>query len=118
MHKDELYYECGKGWLPLIKEAIKIIKKYNKKQKDEHFAGSLLEIIDIKEKWGGLDISLNYYVPEISQKMNEIRVKSFDICEQCGTNKNVSREWTHGWIMTLCKDCREKEIERYDKLFK
>ena len=28
------YYECGDGWLPLIKEAEYIVEQYNKKHKN------------------------------------------------------------------------------------
>ena len=111
------YYECGDGWLPLIEQAKTIIAKYNQKLKNEHLAGEPLEFVQIKEKWGGLCLYLNYYVPEIADQIHELEDKSLDICEQCGTNKNVKRDWTHGWIMTLCDKCREKEIENFNKKF-
>lgn len=112
------YYECGDGWIPLIEEAKTIIAKYNKKLKNEHLAGEPLEFVQIKEKWGGLCLYLNYYVPEIADQIHELEGKSLDICEQCGTNKNVKRDWTHGWIMTLCDKCREEELERFNSRFK
>lgn len=97
------YYECGDGWLPLIKEAENIVEQYNKKHKNTE----PLEFLQIKEKWGGLRMYLNYYVPEIADQIHELEGKSFNICEHCGTNKNVKRDWTHGWIMTLCDKCRK-----------
>lgn len=112
------YYECGDGWIPLIEEAKTIIAKYNQKLKDEHLAGEPLEFVQIKEKWGGLCLYLNYYVPEIADQIHELEGKSLDICEHCGTNKNVKRDWTHGWIMTLCDKCREEELERFNSRFK
>ena len=111
------YYECGDGWLLLIKEAKDIIEKYNQKLKEEHSIEDPLEFFDIKEKWGALDISLNYYVPEILDKITEIEKKSVNICEHCGTDKNVKREWTHGWIMTLCDKCRQEELDKFNKKF-
>jgi len=108
--------ECDEGWRPLVNKAIDIIKKYNDEHKlDEDFIP--VEFTQIKEKWGELCLYLNYYVPEIADQIHTLENKSLEICEHCGTNKNVSTEWTHGWVMTLCEDCRKKEIERFNKEF-
>lgn len=112
------YYECGYGWIPLIEEAKTIITKYNQKIKEEDLDTEPLEFVQIKEKWGGLRIYLNYYVPEIADKIHELESKSLNICEHCGTNKNVKRDWTHGWIMTLCDKCREEELEQFNSRYK
>ena len=112
------YYECGDGWIPLIEEAKTIIAKYNQKLKEEDLDTEPLEFIQIKEKWGGLRIYLNYYVPEIADQIHELESKSLNICEHCGTNKNVKRDWTHGWIMTLCGKCREEELEQFNSRYK
>ena len=112
------YYECGDGWIPLIEEAKTIIAKYNQKLKEEDLDAEPLEFIQIKEKWGGLRIYLNYYVPEIADQIHELESKSLNICEHCGTNKNVKRDWTHGWIMTLCDKCREEELEQFNSRYK
>ena len=112
------YYECGDGWISLIEEAKTIIAKYNQKLKEEDLDTEPLEFIQIKEKWGGLRIYLNYYVPEIADQIHELESKSLNICEHCGTNKNVKRDWTHGWIMTLCDKCREEELEQFNSLYK
>lgn len=107
------YYECGDGWIPLIEEAKTIINKYNLDRPEEE----RLEFVQIKEKWGGLRLYLNYYVPEISDKIHELEDKSYGICEHCGTNKNVKMERTHGWYMTLCDKCRQEEMQRYNKYY-
>lgn len=112
------YYECGDGWIPLIEEAKTIIAKYNQKIKEEDLDTEPLEFVQIKEKWGGLRIYLNYYVPEIADQIHELEDKSLNICEHCGTNKNVKRDWTHGWIMTLCDKCREEELEQFNSRYK
>lgn len=112
------YYECGDGWISLIEEAKTIIAKYNQKLKEEDLDTEPLEFIQIKEKWGGLRIYLNYYVPEIADQIHELESKSLNICEHCGTNKNVKRDWTHGWIMTLCDKCREEELEQFNSRYK
>lgn len=112
------YYECGDGWIPLIEEAKTIIAKYNQKLKEEDLDAEPLEFIQIKEKWGGLRIYLNYYVQEIADQIHELESKSLYICEHCGTIKNVKRDWTHGWIMTLCDKCREEELEQFNSRYK
>lgn len=104
--------ECGEGWYPLIEDAVRIINKYNEDHNDK------LEFVQIKEKWGGLCLYLNEYVPYISEQIHALEDKSFHICEQCGTDKNVETKSVHGWIMTLCEDCRNKEIKRYEDLVK
>jgi len=35
---------------------------------------------------------------------------SYQICECCGTTKDVSQN-DKGWITTLCKECRKKRHE-------
>jgi len=109
------YYECGDGWIPLIEDAKTIVSKYNLKHPDSE---NPLKFTQIKEKWGGLRLYLNYHVPEIADQIHELEDKSFEICEHCGTNKNVKREWTHGWVMTLCDKCREKELECFNSQYK
>ena len=108
------YYECGKGWESLILQAESIVDKYNIEHPDEE----PLEFTQIKEKWGGLCLYLNKYIPEIQIKMRELMERSWAICENCGTDKNVTREYTHGWVMTLCDKCREEEINKYNQKFK
>ena len=108
-------YEFGDGWLPLVENAKTIIAKYNKEHPD---LVPPLEFTQIKEKWGGLRLYLNMYFPDIEYQIHELEDKSYDICEHCGCDKNVKTEWTHGWVMTLCDDCRKKEIEEFNKQFK
>ena len=107
------YHECGKGWEALILKAEALINDYNIRHPNE----PQLEFTQIKEKWGGLRIYLNYYPEDIDDKLHTIEEESCTMCEHCGTTKNVSKEWTHGWIMTLCNKCRKKELEQYNQLF-
>lgn len=106
-------YEVGNGWIPLIEDAKTIVSKYNL----EHPNNDPIKFTQIKEKWGGLRLYLNYYVPEISEKINELEDISFNICENCGIDKNVSTEWTNGYVYTLCDECRKKELENHNHFF-
>ena len=52
------------------------------------------------------------------RKCGSIVNTDYTFCENCGCDKNVKTEWTHGWVMTLCDECRKKEIEEFNKQFK
>ena len=115
--------ECGEGWLPIIKEAKALVDDWNSKHIDEQgnfntWGGEKLEFVQIKEKWGELCLYLNFYPDELFDEIRELERKSLHFCEFCGTDKDVKTEWTHNWIMTLCPECREKELERYKNMFK
>ena len=107
MMKINEQYGIGEGWIPLVEDAIRLVNTYNINHPNEN---SKLEFRQIKEKWGGLRLYLNYYTPEIDNKIRELEDISYTICECCGTNKNVSTNRTNGYIYTLCDNCR-KEME-------
>lgn len=109
-------YECEQGWWPLIEDAKRIVNEFNLKQ--SNIDDIILEFVQIKEKWGGLRLYLNEYVPEIADKIHEIENKSYKICEHCGTSENVKTEYTHSWVMTLCDKCREEEIKKFNERYK
>ena len=96
------YYECGKGWTPLIKEAKSLVKKYNEEHLElEH----KIEFTKIKEKFGYLNLYLNIYPRELHKQLLDISKRSTCICENCGKpNKSFNH---HGWIYTLCENCRK-----------
>jgi len=105
-------YECGDGWLPYIKEAQELIDKYNEEYPNEN----PVEFVQVKEKWGVLNIYLNRYPDDMYTKIWEIEQKSYDTCEFCGA-KGATTKSTHGWKMTLCDKCRDEEIKRYNERF-
>jgi hypothetical protein len=67
----------------------------------------------IKEKFGGL--RFYYYGGDrtIDGMVYLAESMSYNICETCGTTKNVGK--TSGWIYTCCKPCYNK-IERAQSL--
>ena len=103
-------YDCGDGWFPLIKEAKQLIDEWN----EQHSGVEPLKFVQIKEKWGGLCLYLNYYPDDLYDKIHDLEKQSLYICEDCGSDKHVSTEWTHNWLMTLCPDCRNKEIHKFE----
>lgn len=98
------YYECGKGWYPLIEEAQEILNEWNK----EHPKDIPLEFMQVKEKFGKLCMYISEYVPEVLEKIHKIESKSLQTCEKCGTTYSVSTEISNGYITTLCNSCRKK----------
>ena len=103
------YWECDKGWYPLIKKAIAIVARYNGINRYNPDFGPV-EFSQIKEKWGGLCLYLNYYPSiKLEKEIRAIEDESLNICEHCGTKENVSTKESHGWIFTLCDKCRQKE---------
>ena len=113
-------YECGEGWWPLIKEAQQAVDEWNKQHQDglDTWGGEKLEFTQVKEKWGLLNIYLNFYPDKLYDKMMELEKRSAHYCEHCGSQENVTTEWTHNWIMTLCPECRKKELERFENIYK
>ena len=115
-------YECGKGWLPLIKEAEQLIADWNEKHPEgsdrEHCKGEALRFVQVKEKFGTLTIYCNFYPEGFHEKLWELEDRSSKICEMCGETDGTTCKASHGWIYTLCPECRRKEEERWNKLFK
>ena len=108
----DIYYECGDGWIALIENAKTLVSKYNLEHPELE---TPLEFVQIKEKFGGLCLYLNFYVPEIDHKIKELEDKSYNICEYCGSSENVKTEPIYGWIITLCDKCRNEFIKKYKK---
>lgn len=98
-----MYKGCGDGWTPLIEDAERLVNKYNL----EHPQSSL-KWVQIKEKYGGLRLYVDNYVPEIKDKLRQLENLSYYICEECGTNENVTTTTVKGYIRTLCDKCRKE----------
>jgi hypothetical protein len=101
--------ECANGWLKLIYDL-------SKKLKDIGFNG---EVIQIKEKFGGL----RYYfdlvrdkkgylideekLPAIDELVYNAERKSYKICELCGKKgKLITKNY---WYRTRCPKCEKQE---------
>ena len=64
-----MYYECGDGWLSLIKQAIEIVNEYNEKHTK---INDQITITNIKEDNGCLSIEFKPYITEIAFKFYEL----------------------------------------------
>lgn len=98
--------ECGKGWYKLIQPISDYINEYNKgKTEDEQ-----IQILQIKEKWGGLRIETNFGTKELYELIATAEEESLKICEECGSDENVGMRLT-GWYTTMCLNCMKKEVK-------
>ena len=86
----------GRGWHSLIDEAFDLIGQN---------PGTM--VVDIKEKWGGLHIYIDYVRDPLFDQIEEICDRSYKICEFCG-RKGEQRDI--GWVKTLCWCCYVREL--------
>lgn len=82
----------GEGWGSLIEEVF---------QKREDMKRPV-NVIQVKEKWGGLRIYTDFINEEFDNFIVEIEKKSYTICEVCG-NPGVLRE-INSWYHTRCNE--------------
>ena len=97
----------GKGWAHLVKKCYDICEKEK------------INILQIKEKFGGLRFYVNREPPRLSQMIEKCENESLVTCEDCG-KKGTQRRG--GWIRTLCDGCfkkqqteKEKELQEWKK---
>lgn len=98
--------ECGKGWYKLIEPIFKYIEDYNKDKSED----KKIVVLQCKEKWGGLRIYTNFGTDELHKMIDEAEDKSYEICEDCGSEENVGLRLT-GWETTMCLECIKKEVK-------
>lgn len=96
--------ECGKGWYQLITPIIEYIDNYNSNLSEEEH----INIIQIKEKWGTLQIYTNYHTDELFKMKSEAEKASWNTCETCGSKKYVGH--TDSYISVCCIDCLKEQV--------
>lgn len=90
----------GVGWYLLIKNLCDELIE----------SGWDKEIIEIKEKFGGLRFTIGETNTELNEIINKFQNLSIQTCEVCG---EVGSQTETGWIKTLCgkhKVSREKFV--------
>ncbi len=102
------WFDINNGWVVIVDAALSLIKWDVEKNKMPK-----VEINQIKEKFGGLNI---YYDGGDEKTRGIIDMASSmanKTCEVCGTNEEIG--YTTGWVTTICKTCAEKEgkIEKF-----
>lgn len=103
--------ECGKGWYPLIQEAIDYCIKEdfpdntNLHVFKEKF-GRLRIYIDIDPDECGLVNITNDRISSLYSFLYDLEKKSSTTCEVCGKSASLVRRKSSGYLKTFCLDCR------------
>jgi len=92
---------CGPGWLPIIQKALEEINNINPN----------IEILQIKEKFGGLRLYVGNIgdvdTTEIKKIVRHAERECSMTCEYCG----CTGKWRKlGWQKTLCDLCYYKSL--------
>lgn len=118
-------FECDKGWYPLLNslfekidkivnpnifiKVFRIIKGFILRKKLSY---SGFEVIQVKEKFGGLRVYTNFSTDEIENLIGEAEKKADKTCEICGRPGCLCSNG--GWLKTMCEGCM-KGKEGYKK---
>lgn len=94
-------YNWGAGWDSIVIDCFEKVKTINETIASEY----PVQVVQIKEKFGGLRFYLNLYPEEIIKFIEERERESFRVCEDCGSNDPLVRRRGKSWIRTLCVKC-------------
>lgn len=102
---EEIYFECGFGWYPIILKAFdKILEIVGPTGNTDSLFG--FKVNQVKEKWGGLRIYTSYVNDEVEKVIEEAEHEASVTCEFCGAKTpDVALTLVKGWYSTLCKNC-------------
>ena len=74
----------------------------------EKATGRPFEVLQVKEKFGGLRFYANYTTDAVRSRIDAARAESLRTCEICG-QPGTQRE--HRWIRTLCDQHDREEVD-------
>jgi hypothetical protein len=81
----------GKGWAPLVNRVF---------DKLESVKGTV-NIIQVKEKYGGLRIYTDYSNKKLNEVICEVERESLKMCEECGQSGKLRGK---SWYYTSCDE--------------
>jgi hypothetical protein len=90
-------FQNGDGWFDLLWclcERLELVVAAAEKE-----TGRPFEVLQVKEKFGGLRFYVNYTNDAISALVEAAAVESIQICEVCG---QPGKRQSCDWIQTLC----------------
>ena len=109
MHPYELFgIECGKGWKYLYQPILDKVEEINKDNPKP------IKILQVKEKFGRLDIYLDRYENGILKDIMKASEQSSHVCEECG--EPAEPRTVNGWMYQLCDECYDKFESRTQEL--
>jgi len=101
------YISVGLGWHGLLEELFFNMEKTILKSSNLSDSDNLPYVFDIKEKYGGLRITVYGFLEEdslneeLQRLVDECEERSLRVCEICSKD---GRPTASGWIKTLCVD--------------
>lgn len=116
-YEPTFYFECQSGWFDLIWQYSAHLEKIARLIAPDV---ERPEVIQVKEKFGGLRI-YSHHVPIIyssaRELLNVLEEQSYTTCEFCGSNGKPRKT---GWVKTMCEQCFGlwNEKDRFDKVYK
>lgn len=114
-------FAVSKGWWPILEALCANIQSHidwSNEQKDKYERGEgceQVEVVQIKEKFGGLRFYYNGGDDTISGMVRMAEVWADSSCEVCGA---VGKRRSGGWIRTLCDLHEEEHQKRQQELDK
>lgn len=97
-------FSIREGWYALLDKYLG--KMYEHCQK----INSYINIIEIKEKFGALDITFSNGNDVCNQLMIDAYQESRSICEWCSYPHTMTTTMkTDGWVYTICERCYSEE---------
>jgi len=90
------FFSIGKGWYQIVKDLIEDLIEL----------GWDKQVVQVKEKFGGLRFYINEGSREIHDRISEAEKLSHEICEICGKKGEMRTDI--GWYSTLCKEHYEE----------
>lgn len=91
--------DCGPGWQNILEPVLECCEKYG------------IEIVQIKQKFGGLRVYIEGGNSEIERLIRNAETLSFTICEQCGAPGKLGGR---GWVRVRCEPCENHEKAKYE----
>lgn len=101
--------EYGVGWHDLI---IELVEKVDEIYRKNNIDITEFRIDQIKEKYGGLRVSVRSRIREVHDLIMEYVNKFESVCEECGETGSLYVK--NDCLLTLCDTCTEKM--RYEKV--
>lgn len=92
-------FEHGDGWFDIVWRLCERLEPFVAQFERE--TGLKFEVIQVKEKYGGLRFCTNYWEEAVSSAIAEAEAESLTTCEECGKPGKPSRG---GWIETRCEE--------------
>lgn len=86
------FFSVNSGWYPIIKDLIN----------DLIGMGWDKNLIQCKEKFGGLRFYIDEGSDEIHKRIMDAEINSYRTCETCGKEGEIRRDI--GWHLTLCDE--------------